>query len=386
MVAPVTRHLALSAVLFTASLANANIAASRPEPAVASGLETAGTSLAVTAEELSITCVEGEGHHEPACSFTATYTVTNATDAPQSALAAFASVRSENVHVRRDGVAIDRELSADERARLLGGPTRVPDDALSRRGFDLTLPAGATAQLVVDGQLKPGRFFVASYARSAVETRHPLLGSQVPRSSTFHLDYLVSPLRSWAAQPSVQVTVTLPKAWTTRFHVLSKQDARELAPALDASGESVTARFTLDGARDDELELTLELPERVFFNGGVLLGVGGAFDSTQRLRLRAGYQVAAPHWWLYSVTAETDARRELLLVAHVELATPSVLVVIPSASIGLGLPVRVLPDVRAGGRVLASLHWPWVGLVAALDVFPGASDAVQFSLLAQLGL
>lgn len=380
-----TRRLALAATLLSATVAHANIAAARPDPAVASGLETEGTALAVTAEDLAVTCVEARG--EPACTFTARYTVHNPTDAPQAALAAFASVRAEDVHVLQDGAAIDRELSADERTRLKRGPAPVPDEALSRRGFTLTLAAGASTQLVVTGQLRPGRFFVPSYATSPVETRHPLLGSAGPRSTTFNLDYLVSPLRSWAAQPPVHVAVTLPKTWTTRFHVLSKRDANELKPALDAAGESVTARFTLDGARDDQLQVALELPERVFFNGGVLLGVGGAFDSTQRLRLRAGYQVAAPQWWLYSLVAETDARRELLLVATVEVASPSLLVVIPSASIGLGLPVRVLPDVRAGGRVQLSLHWPFVGVVAALDVFPGAArDVVQFSLLAQLGL
>ncbi|MEW5737614.1 MAG: hypothetical protein AB1938_01745 [Myxococcota bacterium] len=363
----------------------ANLAASRPVPAVASSLESPGTALAVTAEALSITCEEVR--REPACTFTAVYTVENPTDTQQSALAAFAGVRAEAVRVTRDGVAIDRPLTDEERERLSLGRTLARQEVVERRGVEMTLEPGASTRLSVTGRLNPGRYFVASYTESPVTTRHPLLGSEVPRSDTFHLDYLVSPLRTWAKQPMVQVTLSLPSAWVTRVHVLSVGGAREVEPALTAKAGVTVRDFTLDGARDEELKVAFELPPRRFFNGGVLLGVGGVFDSGARLRLRAGYQVAAPHWWLYSLVGETDARSEVLVVPSIEVATPSLLVVIPSAALGLGVPVRLAPDVRAGLRVQGSLHWPYVGVALALDLFPGAAaNVAQFSLLASVGL
>lgn len=362
----------------------ANLAASRPVPAVAGNLEAPGTALAVTAETLAITCVEEA--RAPVCTFRAAYTVENPEAEPQAAVAAFSGVRTDDVHIERDGAAVDRELTDAERARLSPGSSRSGPAELSRRGVALELAPGASTQLVVTGRIHPGRYFVASYATSPVETRHRLLGSPVPRSTTFDLDYLVAPLRSWARQPRVAVSLTVPAAWTTRLHVLATGDAREVQPPVEHQGDVAVSRFELDGARDEELQVSLELPKPGFFNGGVLLGVGGAFGGGTRLRLRGGYEVAAPHWWLYSLVAETDARRELLVVPAVEVATPSVMVVIPSAGAGLGVPVRVLPDVRVGVRVQASLHWPFLGLVAALDLFPGTADAVQFGLLAQLGL
>jgi hypothetical protein len=39
-----------------------------------------------------------------------------------------------------------------------------------------------------------------------------------------------------------------------------------------------------------------------------------------------------------------------------------------------------------GGRAQLSMHWPFVGLAAALDVFPYTVGQVRVSLFAELGL
>ncbi len=381
---------ALTLVLLLAAPGWANLAAARHRPAIAGSVWTAGTHLRVASEQLDITCVEVAD--APACTFVASYAVHNDTDTAQATVAAFVGERARDVQLSFAGARVDRELSADELTAL----SLVPGARRGglRRGANLSLAPGASAALVAQGRLEPERFVRPSYAKAALWARHPVLGSEVPRSHAFTLEYVIAPIRTWgggASPPRVAVTLTVPRRWALTVFLRRPAVEREPGP-LDPSPGLTTERgdarvhaVELDSAEVDTLEVELTLPRRVLHHGGPFAALGGTFGPAGGLRARLGYEVAAPAWFLWSVAAETDFQRLLQLAAVAEAATELVLF-IPSVSLGLGVPVRVLPEVQVGARAQLTLQWPYGGLVTSVDVFPGARDVVQVSLLARVSL
>ena len=78
----------------------------------------------------------------------------------------------------------------------------------------------------------------------------------------------------------------------------------------------------------------------------------------------------------------------VVVVPAVEVASPWVLIV-PSIGLGLGVPIRLRPTVEVGGRFVADAHVGPVGIMMALDYYPGmATDPRRFgvALLAHLAL
>jgi hypothetical protein len=141
---------------------------------------------------------------------------------------------------------------------------------------------------------------------------------------------------------------------------------------------------------DDVLGVTLEPPAARFWPAGVLLGVGGHVDDATGTVVRAGGELFFTDSWLASLVVELDLDDEtgLTAVALVGAATPWILV-IPSLELGLGLPVRVRPEVEVGARVEADAHLGPLGLVVAFDWFPGLAagpDRFQATMLFQVGL
>lgn len=323
----------------------ANISASRPDPAEG-GLHATPTPLHVAHETLDLACADGgEG---PLCTFTATYALENPTAEAQTVDLEFVGSHVSNV---RFALSSEPVASEDGRARL-------------------TVSAAA-ALLTVTGALAPGRYHVPSYGKSAVATRHPLLGSEVPRSNVFDLTYELSPVRSWAGTPPrVTVTLTHPIAWRVTLHEQPTADGK--------------LTLEVDAAQVERLRARLELPGPRLFNGGLFIGAGGAV--LNRFRFRAGYEIAAPEWLLHSLAVETDFTSALAFIPAVHAASEGLLVLIPSLSAGLGLPIEVRPSLRVGARLQLTVHWPFVGFVAALDVFPGTRDPVQVTLTGQVGL
>lgn len=363
----------------------ANVAAAQHRPAIAGSLWTAGTALAVASEQLAITCVEEDD--APRCTFVATYAVRNDTGTAQATVAAFVGERARDVRLTFAGARVDREFTADEGAAL----ARVPGARRGglQRGASLSLEPGASAALVAEGRLEPERYFRPSYSQPALWARHPVLGSPVHRTHAFHVQYEVAPIRSWAAgapPPRISLTLTVPRQWDTLVSLRrpgGDEASRHLAPSPGVTrerGDERVHEVELDSAQVDTLELDLQLPRRTLRHGGPFVALGGALGPSGGLRARLGYEVAAPEWLLWSVTGETDFSRLLQFAAVAEAAT-ELLLIIPSVSVGLGVPVRVLPERQVGARAQVSLQWPYVGFVASLDVFPFAADVLQVSLL-----
>jgi hypothetical protein len=105
------------------------------------------------------------------------------------------------------------------------------------------------------------------------------------------------------------------------------------------------------------------------------------------LRTRLGYEIAGPTAVIYSGAVETSFHGRTTLVPVVELATPDIIIIIPSLGLGAGVPVQLRSGeaTLVGARVQLTVSFPVVSLVIPFDWFPGGagSEQAQVALLAQ---
>ncbi|WP_338263276.1 hypothetical protein [Corallococcus caeni] len=377
-------RLASIVCLLAALPAAANVAASTRTPAtltLSSG--TARTRSEVLSEKLDFDCAEAE--QEAVCRFEARYWLRNGTSEAEVIDAAFLGVRTHEVRVRFD----EEPLPVTEGKADSVGPT----SPVERFGFTLTLPPGREGELVVRGLMQLARRFLPSgYVWPAVQARHVLLSSGPPRATHWDIDYLLGPIRTWAGNPTLHVTVRVPSSW----EVGSSPDAsaRTLPVAtgwrLRHEEEHVVAERSLTAASAPEwLNVTLTKPRPWWTPGGVQLGLGARLGDGSRFMARLGYQLAAPESFLHSLSVETDFREQVVLTPLTQYATPQV-AIIPSFGLGLGIPVQVLPEVRPGLRLLADLHFGPLGAALSWDHHPalkeGTDSFSRLILLFQVGL
>ncbi|WP_253896011.1 hypothetical protein [Corallococcus exercitus] len=377
-------RLASIVCLLAALPAAANVAASTRTPAtltLSSG--TARTRSEVLSEKLDFDCAEAE--QEAVCRFEARYRLRNGTSEAEVIDAAFLGVRTHEVRVRFD----EEPLPVTEGQADSMGPT----SPVERFGFTLTLPPGREGELVVRGLMQLERRFLPSgYVWPAIQARHVLLSPGPPRAAHWDIDYLLGPIRTWAGNPTLQVTVRVPSSW----EVGSSPDAsaRTLPVAtgwqLRQEGEQVVAERSLTAESAPEwLNVTLTKPRPWWTQGGVQLGMGARLGDDARFMARLGYQLAAPESFLHSLSVETDFREQVVLTPLTQYATPQV-AIIPSFGLGLGIPVQVLPEARPGLRLLADLHFGPLGAVLSWDHHPalreGTDSFSRLILLFQVGL
>ncbi|RKG89836.1 hypothetical protein D7W82_06010 [Corallococcus sp. CA049B] len=376
-------RLAFIVCLLAVMPAGANVAASTRTPAtftLSSG--TARTRSEVLSEKLDFDCSEAE--QEAVCRFEARYRLRNGTAEAEVIDAAFLGRRTHEVRVRFD----EAPLPVTE-----GQADAMGASPVERFGFTLTLPPGRGGELVVRGVMQLERRFLPSgYVWPAVQSRHALLSPGPARATHWDIDYLLGPIRTWAGNPTLHVTVRVPSAW----EVGSSPDgsARTLPVAtgwrLRHEGEQVLAERSLTAESAPEwLNVTLTKPQSWWIPGGVQLGLGARLGDGSRFMARLGYQLAAPESFLHSLSVETDFREQLVLTPLTQYATPQV-VIIPSLGLGLGVPVQVLPEARPGLRLLADLHFGPLGAVLSWDHYPalweGTDSFSRLILLFQVGL
>jgi hypothetical protein len=379
--------VAVVGVVGAVGAARANVAAVRRSPAVLTSPRTATrTPLAVRDERLAISCREGEAR--PTCTFEARYAVTNPTAATESVVAAFYGVATSGVTIVVDGARADRALTTDEAAALdvvwpgaLRGDLRYSSPRgprAERTGFALTAAAGSAHTIVVTGTIEPvERSIPGGYVVEAAEARHLALGSKARRRG-YDLDYLVSPIETWAGEPTIHLRVEIPAGW--------RLGGSGYGWAPRALGERAVFERSLGArGRDSVLHLDFDLPMPVFRNGGVLLGAGGALGDRGGFRARLGYEVAAPAWMLYALVVDSDLSSSAVIAPMARVASP-LLLIVPSFSIGAGLPIQVRGGSRVGVRIEADAHLASVGFVTTVDVFPGTGGYTQVTLMGQIGL
>jgi len=401
-----TAVIGLAAVLLLASpRASANVAAGSESGARVTGPRfVAGTKVQVLDEELAITCVEHEG--APRCRFSASYRITNPESTKEVVFAAFYGVRTSEVAVAIDGAAVPlavpsgEVLAALDQAAYRKEDIKDASEFLSRLDpelkpdrfpFKLVVEPGATHTLRVTGTMDPGkRFEPRGYSVPAYQARHVLFSTDDSRDRLYDLVYLLGPIRSWKGTPNIRVTIRFPASWEPAepFYTLQRAGPEVALSrwSVVREGNEKVATRTLGANAPGELPFAFRLSAPTVRIGGILLGVGSTLGD--RIRLRVAGELAAPDWLLYSAAFETNVRDRFFVVPAIHAAT-SAIVIIPSIGAGLGMPIQLRPDARAGVRFQADVHLYPLGLFAAVDVYPKTSSLpslTEMSVFFQLGL
>lgn len=377
------------------------------------------TTIRVEREELVIVC---EGTRHPTCRFEATYFLHNRGGSAEELLGAFYELleprllgavhdpetprahesRSRGpgeVSVKLDGAPVDREATAEQLARMdalvladeaVAKDVRDGSRHLHRSPFRLSLGPDARARLLFAGELSPTEFrhegALQPYTPPAVAVRHPVFGATdssrwVDTSDAFV--YLITPLSGWAGDP--EITVTIRHDAGAHF---APESPTSWSSARGAGVAEVVERTTMRPSAKQNLRFRLERSSFPLKNGGPLVGMGPRIGR-EELRLRAGFEVSGPAFLVYGLAVETNLERYATGVATVEVATPSLFYVIPSAAFGVGLPVQWRKDepTRVGARGVLTLSWPVLSFLFPVDVYPtpnSSGSRVEGSFLTQL--
>lgn len=368
--------------------AAANMAAP-PPPARVSGLGSAGgpTPLEVKAADLVIDCSAGAD----ACRLEVTYQLHNPSTVTAGGTAAFYAVDTDDVIVTVDGQPSGKAIADDAAAELdatvvaASGADLEPSrygGRMSRHGFALSLAPDASAQIVVTGTIHPTERHRYYMAIPAAPARHRLLVRGGRTDRRVELQYFVAPIRTWSGFPAAMTfTLKHPASWIATV---------DGATGLDAQQDGgVTVHHGRIATSEPSLTIELETSARDPLHAGLLLGLGGQLDDAGGVRVRAGVE-AGRGSYLASLALELERGDDtgVVIVPALTAASPWLLI-IPSVGLGLGVPVRLRPSLEVGGRFLADLHFGPVGMLMALDYYPGmAADPRRFevSLLGQLAL
>lgn len=102
---------------------------------------------------------------------------------------------------------------------------------------------------------------------------------------------------------------------------------------------------------------------------GPVVAVGARIrNKDARPWLRGGWEFSVVPRLLHTLAVESDLRG-FTVVPSTEIGTGG-WYLLPAVSVGVGVPVRVLPHVRPGARLWGGLNFPFVGVVGGYDVFP----------------
>lgn len=123
-----------------------------------------------------------------------------------------------------------------------------------------------------------------------------------------------------------------------------------------------------------------------FHFGGPMLGLGVGGGGGTSFRLRAELEYALFDWLLPGVALDADTTHGFELTPRLEVASPIVLI-LPSLSVGVGLPIRLEPDPDVGVRFLLGASFGPLGLVGSFDLFPAPGGvAVESAVLIRMSL
>ncbi len=273
-----------------------------------------------------------------------------------------ARIESETIDV--DCGATDCRVSAtyrivaDREARVTVDGHRVRDLALAVDGAAGSLvPAGAR-ELRVAATVEMWVYGDPCYMDGII-ARHPWFAPRPPRTQ-----------RVLTIETEARPEVHHPSAW--------RLEIRQGRAYQRRFGERTIAR------------LWFQLPQPRMLHGGPFALAGIAGGAGGALRLRAGWEIAAPRWLILAVAADTDASSSATLAATAE-ATSRAWIGFPStSSAGGGVIVAVAPEIRPGVRGQLSIAAGRVRLVVSGDVLApvasGQSLAASVGVLAGVSL
>lgn len=360
----------------------------------------------VETQHVVLTCRE-EGER-PVCEFSASYRIANRAPDASDVVGAFYGRHARAVRIATNGSSVAAQLGPTDveaiedqvRERFCGGlqsisftnapgvectgdhgPARL--DAWTHGELAVRLEPGETRPVVVTGTLYPGRSDGGD--ESWMPSRHPLLGKMAVEE--YQLDFWLG-----TAHRETEFEVHLPDGWDVRIQSPIRRTKIEpdVWPSSHEGQMHVARRRFVGDALPEAVNILIERSPSFFRRGGPFIGVGGALGTAAGLRTRIGYELALgtkrlARATLVSLSVDTNWNDLAIVAPGLSLAVP---LFGPSLGLGLGLPVVVAPERRAGVRGILGVHVWGLGFVASYDWLPGTSNASraqsQWTLLGQL--
>ncbi len=193
------------------------------------------------------------------------------------------------------------------------------------------------------------------------------MGMMIPLAEMRHItqskvDYLVDldamdgwpqgdPPPVFIEEENVEITLDVPRQWKLE--------------RLDWSFERHGSRRHATSKRG---RLRVGATDRRWAHGPALAVGARMRGRDARPWLRGAWEFSRVPLLVHSAAIESDFRR-MVLVPSTEIGTAGWFI-LPSLSAGLGVPVRVYPEVRPGARAWGGLNFPVVSIVGGYDVFP----------------
>jgi len=340
------------------------------------------------------------------CRYTATVLVHNPT----------LKTHREQVEVMR---VLDGEFSLSLRNED-GSHLSGQDTALARRPVaTVELASGETKRLVAHGWFVASDNATAHCYTPAYRQRHRWLGSR--RNPLFAVIEYVNPPQSSLSNAGLRTTISVrvPPRWefdagamrlppkgyypagtfpdpeetatietiralVNKWEWLDMEDAATSASQTYVksvpSTKATLVRRTLAG--EPLYFMRFDLPRPTVDHGGPYVGAGWSFSASSP-QLRVGYEFAAPHWAVHSLSFEASANGESVLVPAVEWV-PTLGNMGLTFGAGAGIPVRIAPKLQAGARVFATGGYRSFGLVGCFDMYFSPNLTVGGALLGNL--
>lgn len=391
LIAALVAFVALAlALVATEDSAHANSAAPyHRDPYAAGGAFLAEpTNLVVEHETLTIDCDLVDQRRE--CKFEALYDVSNPTETAEEVLGVFFGVPQDQIAITIDGADIRTKVTP---AQVVEAFRSIPKEREDREsdpnvrqfasaGFVVRVEAGAKKRVRFVGLLEPTYRYQEreGYAIPAIVARHPILGSHPRREEKLDFTYFISPIRTWRGHPDIEITVRSPSSWSFTSPGPGWTTTR--------SGTRDVSRLVTTAEATPRLTYSLVVPPGLFVNGGPIVGIGAELEEAGP-RLRAGYEIGLKDWMIGSLAYESFVdrnRSNYTFVAAFEAASPNVIILIPSLSAGLGLPVQFHSSgpVSVGARGFVGLSFPLLSLMVPVDVYFDDPSHPRVAFMGQL--
>ena len=320
--------------------------AALPPPSIEGPRPTEPTVLEVDSVTVDIECTQagGFGLH---CRVLASYSVVNPTNDA-------VTVGLEVYGVRSDDISVD-----DVHVDITDGKVELSVEPGATRRLTATTLIGLHPQ-------RMNMFLVFE----PTKVRHPWLGGWSGSGYFPGLELPYAPENAWGRVGDAIYTARYPSKWS---EIPGWQHRDE--------GDQRIATKTGPATKSEYFSPRLSTPAWKLVNGGPYIELGGTFDTG--FRARVGYEVGLRTWLLTSLAVGSDLDEDVIVTPLVEAASPSV-VFVPSFGIGLGAPVRVLPDTAVGIRLQLVATW-LLGFVTTFDYWP-SDDVWRTTLSARIGI
>lgn len=394
--------LAALSLLAFAERASANGPApySRDTGAVPGLVVERASPVTVEREDLAVDCAKNGATVHPACSFVATYHLVNPTDAEEELVGAFytlerpsehgrsdeqeqparVEVRLDDVDVRADATGeqierMDAIVSEDPEVRgLRAGPAPME---FARSAFRIVLAGRRRAKLVFAGELRPTRYRDGAtrdgYLFPPIATRHPFgtnFGATEWTQSDAEFTYLITPITRWAGDPEVHIQVRH-YADTDFVPRTPRRYTRDARRTRDSGKDVVTETAVIRASSRQNLRFELAYDPPLLHPGGPVFGIGPRIGR-EELRVRLGWEVGLGRSFILGASAETNFDEYVTGAVTIDGATASVLGIIPSLGLGLGVPLqlRQRTDPRVGVRTQITISFAMVSFLFPVDIYP----------------